>query len=561
VRWRDLALDNSSYRHGEVKMNIKGLTIRNIFLKDLLDTPAFQNLCDSFTKLTGIPTAILNLEGEVLIASGWQKICTDFHRKNPIAASRCLESDTALANQINRGEKYNIYKCKNGMVDVAVPIIIEDKHVGNLFTGQFFFEPPDIDFFTRQAEELNFDMEAYLDSLSKVPVFSTERIKTAISFLADLTVVIGNAGLDKKRLLEYSKDLEQRIEDRTADLKTEISIRKKTEAELKQSQKFLESVFDAIQDGISVLDRNLNIVQVNRIMHEWYPQLEGSIREKCYKVYHGRTEACEICPSLRALKSNKMEMSEVNFTSNDNVKGTLELYSFPIKDSSGEVTGIVEYVRDITNRKQIENQVKIEKLFSDSLINSLPGVMYFFDQFGHFKRWNKNFEFVTGYSANQIEEMSPLDFITTEDRARVKKSIDQVFKDGISSVEAALCTIGGENIPYLFTGYKYIREGINYLVGVGLDISERIKTENEKGNLIKRLQETLSQVKQLSGLLPICSSCKKIRDDKGYWNQIESYIRKHAEVDFSHGLCPECAHKLYGDQDWYKKRKNSEWNV
>ena len=103
MRWRDLALDNSSYRHGEVKMNIKGLTIRNIFLKDLLDTPAFQNLCDSFTKLTGIPTAILNLEGEVLIASGWQKICTDFHRKNPIAASRCLESDTALANQINRG--------------------------------------------------------------------------------------------------------------------------------------------------------------------------------------------------------------------------------------------------------------------------------------------------------------------------------------------------------------------------------------------------------------------------------------------------------------------------
>jgi PAS domain S-box-containing protein len=560
VRWQDLALDNSSYRRGEAKMKKKALINRIIFLKDLIDTPAFQDLCNSFTKLTEIPTAILNLEGEVLIASRWQKICTDFHRKSPISESRCLESDTALANQIRRGEKYNIYKCKNGMVDVAVPIIIENMHIGNLFAGQFFFEPPDIEFFARQAEELNFDKEAYLNALSKVPVFSMERIKTAISFLTDLTVVIANAAIDKKRLFEYSKDLEQRIEDRTADLKSEISIRKNTEAELKQSQQFLESVFDAIQDGISVLDSNLNVIQVNRIMHEWYPQLIGSIGGKCYKVYHGRSEACEICPSIRALKSKKIEMDEINFTSNDGMKGTLELYSFPIKDSFGDATGVVEYVRDITNRKRIENQINIEKQFSDSLINSLPGVMYFLDQFGHLKRWNKNFEFVTGYSANQIKEMGLLDFIVTEDKARVKRSIDQVFKSGISNVEAALCALGGENIPYLFTGYKYVREGSNYIVGVGLDISERVKIENEKAHLIQRLQETLSQVKQLSGLLPICSSCKKIRDDKGYWNQIESYIRKHAEVDFSHGLCPECVHKLYGDQNWYNKHwdKKSE---
>ena len=60
------------------------------------------------------------------------------------------------------------------------------------------------------------------------------------------------------------------------------------------------------------------------------------------------------------------------------------------------------------------------------------------------------------------------------------------------------------------------------------------------------LRDALNQVKMLSGLIPICANCKKIRDDKGYWNQIESYIRDHSEAEFSHGICPECMKKLYG---------------
>jgi len=64
------------------------------------------------------------------------------------------------------------------------------------------------------------------------------------------------------------------------------------------------------------------------------------------------------------------------------------------------------------------------------------------------------------------------------------------------------------------------------------------------------LKEAMAKVKTLSGMLPICANCKKIRDDKGYWNQIESYIAKHSEVDFSHSICPECAKKLY--PDFYK---------
>ncbi len=84
------------------------------------------------------------------------------------------------------------------------------------------------------------------------------------------------------------------------------------------------------------------------------------------------------------------------------------------------------------------------------------------------------------------------------------------------------------------------------------DITDRKKLEEEKEDLIGKLRESLNRVKLLSGLLPICSSCKKIRDDKGYWNQIETYIRDHSNADFSHSLCPECAKELY--PDFFKKR-------
>ena len=79
------------------------------------------------------------------------------------------------------------------------------------------------------------------------------------------------------------------------------------------------------------------------------------------------------------------------------------------------------------------------------------------------------------------------------------------------------------------------------------DITLRKQSEEEREKLIADLRGALAKVKQLSGMLPICSSCKKIRDDKGYWNQIEAYIRDHSEAAFSHGICPECAKKLYPD--------------
>jgi len=88
------------------------------------------------------------------------------------------------------------------------------------------------------------------------------------------------------------------------------------------------------------------------------------------------------------------------------------------------------------------------------------------------------------------------------------------------------------------------------------DITERLQAEEERRNLINQLQEALAKVKTLSGFLPICASCKKIRDDKGYWNQIESYIRDHSEAEFTHSLCPECANKIRSELKQYQNNSD-----
>lgn len=130
---------------------IPNLDTMKIDLLGLIDFEKVGTLLEGFNKTTGFVTAILDLKGKVLSQSGWRQMCTDFHRVNPETSKKCTISDTVLAAKMAKGEKYHFYKCLNGLIDVAVPIVINGEHVANLFSGQFFFEEPDRMFFKKQA--------------------------------------------------------------------------------------------------------------------------------------------------------------------------------------------------------------------------------------------------------------------------------------------------------------------------------------------------------------------------------------------------------------------------
>ena len=189
---------------------------------DYFDFERSNILLEGFNKATGFATAIVDLDGNILSKSGWRQICTDFHRKNPETASNCNISDTALANKIKNDEKYHFYKCINGLVDVGFPIVIRGEHIANLFSGQFFFEEPDISLFKKQAKTFRFEEQTYLEALGKVPVVSKEKVDVAMNFLLSITQMIIEMTaekLDHIDLIEAIKESEAALQESQVQLK------------------------------------------------------------------------------------------------------------------------------------------------------------------------------------------------------------------------------------------------------------------------------------------------------------------------------------------------------
>jgi PAS domain S-box-containing protein len=147
---------------------------------------------------------------------------------------------------------------------------------------------------------------------------------------------------------------------------------------------------------------------------------------------------------------------------------------------------------DITERKQIEEAVLKERDFSDAMLNSLPGIFYFFESTGKFLRWSKNLEIVTGYSAQEIAQMNPLDFFVGEEKRYVAQKIQEVFENGESDAEANLASKHGTLTPYYFTGKRIEIENVPYLIGMGIDISQRKRAEEELRKLNLELEERIA---------------------------------------------------------------------
>jgi PAS domain S-box-containing protein len=150
--------------------------------------------------------------------------------------------------------------------------------------------------------------------------------------------------------------------------------------------------------------------------------------------------------------------------------------------------GLDNFARDEA-RRRAEAAERSERLFSDAMVDSMPGVVYFYDADGRFLRWNHNFEAVSGYGTAEIRNMHPRDFFEGDDRARVEARIAEVFATGESSVEAMLVTRSGVRIPYFFTGRRVVLEGRECLVGVGIDVSDRRLAESRQAASERKYRE------------------------------------------------------------------------
>lgn len=223
----------------------------------------------------------------------------------------------------------------------------------------------------------------------------------------------------------------------------------------------------------------------------------------------------------------------------------------PLKDVEGNIIGILGTYDDITERKQIEERLRESEERYRHLFENNHAVQLVIDpETGRIIDANPAACLYYGYDRDtfrtmrisSINTLSPDQIHAEMARAETEQRYHFYFSHRLAN---------GEIRPVEVYSGPIMLMGRRVLYSIIHDISERRKAEEEKEKLILELQDALSSIRVLRGMITICSSCKKIFNDKGQWEQMELYIRDHSEVEFSHGICPGCAEKLY--PEFFKK--------
>ncbi len=262
----------------------------------------------------------------------------------------------------------------------------------------------------------------------------------------------------------------------------DITERKQAEEALRQSQERNQVLVDAIPDMIFRLDREGVFIDFKAEKgQELLLPPQAFLGKRLEEVMPPNVSAAARESMERAYQSGEVQMFEYELVLPDGVQ------YFEARMLVSPSQEAIAIIRNITGRKQAERIVLQERDFSDAVINGLPGIFYLFDTTGRLVRWNKNYEDVVGYSSDELAQRSALDAIAVEDRERTGSVIQKIFAEGqTDSIEAHVLTRGGTKIPYYFTGIRMALGDEFYLTGMGIDITERKRLEDEIRHALER---------------------------------------------------------------------------
>lgn len=443
---------------------------KKINVLKLIDFEKVNTLLEGFNQSTGFVTAILDLEGNVLSKSGWRQICTQYHRINPETSEKCTISDTVLSKKLAEGERYHFYECLNGLVDVAVPIVIKGEHIANLFSGQFFFEQPNIQFFRKQAERLNFDLDEYLKALEKVPVVSKEKVKIAMDFLLDMTQLISEITLQKLEQMQMNDSIVK-------------------------NEERLRGVLDNLLEGCQIIGFDWKYIYLNRTAEIHNRRTNKELLGNRYMDMWPGIEQTDIFRIIKNTLENRVSHHlENEFIFPDGRMGWFDLSIQPVPE------GVFILSIDITERKLAENATRESELKFRKIYEDGPFGMALVGPDFRFIMANSRYCQMLGFEENELQRMTFKDMSFPEELSVDLPNIQKLIRSEISvyKTEKRYKRKDGQTIWGALTVSSNFDDNGQFLYNVAIleDISGRKYAENE----IKRLNERISTAARASQL-------------------------------------------------------------
>lgn len=335
----------------------------------------------------------------------------------------------------------------------------------------------------------------------------------------------------------------------------EITERRRAEEELRNEKDLLRQIMEIMPVGVWLIDSSGWITDVNRAARKiWggarHVGIERYAEYKAWRPESGAPLKAEDWPAYKALKKGTTAIEEeLEISSFDGRRRTILCSAKPIRRGRS-IAGAIFVNQDITARKQAEKALRrSERMLSEAQKLANLGSW----------EWDIGTDTFTGseeaYNIFGLEPGTPLprerfmEMVHEEDRALVARAIEDGLKGDHYKIQFRISTLGKQ--------LKYL-EGIGkveldnhrgpVMRGTVQDITDTKERELERERLFDDLREALARIKTLSGLIPICANCKRIRDDRGYWRRIERYIEERSQAEFTHSLCPECEETLYGEE-------------